>query len=94
MRTVTVSSKGQLAIPKELRDRMGVAAGARFAIESDGESVITLTRIDRERRRPSLEEIRRVAGILNYKGPARTDEEMDAAVSDMFRREADKWKKR
>jgi AbrB family looped-hinge helix DNA binding protein len=38
MPTVTVSSKGQVVLPAELRNRLGLAAGARLEIseEADG----------------------------------------------------------
>lgn len=38
MATGTLTSKGQITIPKEIRDQLGVAAGDRieFSLEADG----------------------------------------------------------
>ena len=45
-----VSSKGQVTIPKHLRDQVGIKAGTEVEIDIDGE-VITVRRT-RERARP------------------------------------------
>jgi AbrB family looped-hinge helix DNA binding protein len=36
MQTVTLSSKGQLVIPRELRERLDLAPGARFTVIEKG----------------------------------------------------------
>jgi antitoxin MazE len=48
MRSVTISGKGQIAIPKEVREDMKINAGDRFEVEvSDGnillKPVVTIT---------------------------------------------------
>ena len=40
MTTATVSSKGQIAIPKEVRDRLDLKAGTELVIEVQGESLV------------------------------------------------------
>ena len=40
METVTVSSKGQIAIPKEVRDQLGITEGTRLDIQVDGAKLI------------------------------------------------------
>jgi AbrB family looped-hinge helix DNA binding protein len=43
MNTVTVSSKGQIAIPKEIRDKLGIHEGSLLLLEVQSD-VITLRR--------------------------------------------------
>ncbi len=43
METVTVSSKGQIAIPKAIRDELGVNAGTRLDIQVSG-GMMTLSK--------------------------------------------------
>ena len=47
MTTVTISSKGQIAIPKALRDRLHLKAGTRVIIDVQGEALV-LKRVVKE----------------------------------------------
>ena len=38
--TTTLSSKGQVVIPEEIRDRLGLKAGAQFVVVADRDVVI------------------------------------------------------
>lgn len=49
--TTKLSSRGQVVIPEEIRDRLGLEAGARFVVLGEGDTVV-LKRI----RPPSLAE--------------------------------------
>lgn len=49
----TLTSKGQLTVPKDVRERLGLESGDRVVFEFEGDSV----RLKAERRR-SLEELR------------------------------------
>jgi AbrB family looped-hinge helix DNA binding protein len=40
METVTVSSKGQIAIPKAVRDVLNLAEGAKLALEVRGQQIV------------------------------------------------------
>jgi AbrB family looped-hinge helix DNA binding protein len=40
METVTVSSKGQIAIPKHVRDELNVHAGMKLNIEVKGQRIV------------------------------------------------------
>lgn len=40
MQAVKVSSKGQLVIPKEIRDNLGMAPGTLVMVKAEGESVV------------------------------------------------------
>jgi AbrB family looped-hinge helix DNA binding protein len=40
MESVTVSSKGQISIPKALRDRLSIRKGTRLNVEVDRECIV------------------------------------------------------
>ena len=74
--TTTVSSKGQVMLPKAVRQRRNWHAGRRLIVEDTPDGVLL-------RAAPVFAPTRLVdvAGILAYRGPPKTLEEMDAAVS-------------
>ena len=80
MAKTRLSSKGQVIIPKAVRDRQGWQAGVELEVEDRGDVVVL--------RRPkpfaptTFEEVR---GCLKYDGPPATIEEMDAAVAEGVR---------
>ncbi|MEW6167401.1 MAG: AbrB/MazE/SpoVT family DNA-binding domain-containing protein [Pseudomonadota bacterium] len=80
-----VSSKGQVVIPKPLRDRLGIAEGATvaFAEDAQGLRLSVVTQPTREDIRQSL---RAGHGLAGYRGPAHTPAEMRAGVRAAFRR--------
>jgi AbrB family looped-hinge helix DNA binding protein len=48
MRAITISAKGQIAIPKDIRDSLGIKAGDKFTVEIKNKAIelkpaITLT---------------------------------------------------
>jgi antitoxin PrlF len=68
----TVTSQGQVTIPKEIRGRLGVSAGGklRFVLESDDRVVV----------RPVDLSIRRLFGILGKPPRSATLDEMDEGI--------------
>jgi AbrB family looped-hinge helix DNA binding protein len=60
MPTATLTSKGQLTLPKVIRDRLRVGAGDRvdFVIKDDGTIVL----------QPATVDVRELAGVLHRKG--------------------------
>lgn len=69
----TMSSKGQLTIPKEIRDQLNLAEGTRFNISvRDGEVVA----------RPKNKSVADLAGILGKPalGAGATLEDLDEAI--------------
>ena len=73
MATATLSSKGQLVIPKSVRDHMRLRAGDRvdFVVQDDGEVVV----------RPSTADVRDLRGMLQKPGREPVPiSEMDAAI--------------
>ena len=73
MPTATVTSKGQITVPKAVRDDLGLAPGSQvvFARDPDGGY-----RIERQAR-----SVVRLAGALRYDGPAKTLDEMDQGIA-------------
>src|SRR5687767_3558573 len=74
-----LSSKAQVVLLKEIRDRLGWHAGTELEVESEGEAVVRFRPL---RRRTSLEE---VIGCIPYGGPPVTLAEMDEAVEQAAR---------
>jgi AbrB family looped-hinge helix DNA binding protein len=81
--TTVISTKGQVILPKAIRDRRHWTAGMRLTVEDTADGVVLKpaplfapTSIDA------------VFGSLAYDGPALTLEEMDAAIAGEARRRA------
>jgi AbrB family looped-hinge helix DNA binding protein len=74
--TTTVSTKGQVILPKAVRQQKQWAAGTRLTVENTDDGVLL-------RAAPLFAptEIDRVCGSLGFTGKAKTIEEMDAAVA-------------
>ena len=70
-----LSSKGQVIIPKAVRDRHGWQPGAELEVEDRGDVVVL--RLATPFPPTTFEEVR---GCLKYQGPPVTIEEMDAAI--------------
>jgi antitoxin PrlF len=72
MPTATITSKGQITVPKEIREHLGVTPGDRlsFQIGSAGEVVVE----------PETVDVRTLRGMLKHRGRAVSIEAMDRAV--------------
>jgi AbrB family looped-hinge helix DNA binding protein len=85
METTKLSSKGQVVLPKSVRDEQGWAPGTEFTIESTPEGVTLRARTPFPRT-----DLADVFGSVKHRGRAKTLEEMDAgirrAVARRFRR--------
>jgi len=75
MATSTLTSKGQVTIPKEIRERLGLKEGDRLAIELDEQGRVVLCPEPRD-------PLGRLPGLLRHLAPARpaTIQEMDEAI--------------
>ena len=73
MPATTVTTKGQVTIPKPIRDALGIQSGDRvvFYRAEDGRIVVE----------PETVDIRSLRGILKHEGPPVSLEEMEVAVS-------------
>jgi AbrB family looped-hinge helix DNA binding protein len=75
METTRLSSKGQVVLPKSVRDARGWREGTEFVIETVADGVLLRTR------KPfPPTSIGQVAGILAYKGATKTLEDFDRGV--------------
>lgn len=81
MERTRLSTKGQVIIPKSLRDAKGWHAGMPLEVEEMGDSLVL-----RPLRSFPRTELEQVLGCLDYRGPARTLQEMDEAIADAARR--------
>lgn len=73
---VRLSTKGQLVVPKEVRQRHGWTEGAKLVLEDQGDQV--LLRPVRTFPETTLEDL---IGCAGYRGPAKTLEDMEAAIA-------------
>lgn len=74
--TTRLSTKGQLIIPKEIRDRHGWRAGSELVLEDRGSEVVL--------RSPAVvpeTTLDDVVGCTGYQGPRRSLEEMEEAIA-------------
>jgi AbrB family looped-hinge helix DNA binding protein len=76
MNTTTLSSKGQIIIPKHIRQTYAWSVGVEFLVIDTGQGI--LLKPKRAFPTTTLEE---VAGCLPFTGPAKTVAEMDTAVA-------------
>ncbi|MEO8378248.1 MAG: AbrB/MazE/SpoVT family DNA-binding domain-containing protein [Acidobacteriota bacterium] len=72
MPSATVTSKGQITVPKEIRDHLGITAGDRlsFQIGSEGEVLVE----------PETTDVRSLRGMLKRRGRRLSLEDMDLAI--------------
>jgi AbrB family looped-hinge helix DNA binding protein len=85
METTRLSSKGQIILPKAVRDTHHWMPGTDFSIEDTGDGVLL-----RPLKATQPTRLDDVVGMLQVRGPARTIEEMDAAIGDEVRARRDR----
>lgn len=85
MSTATITSKGQLTLPKEVRDDLNLREGDRVSFEKvDGRYVL----------RPQNKSVMDLAGILHRPGEkSMSIEEMDEAIGEALREDNDRIRK-
>ena len=79
--TTTVSTKGQVILPKVIRERRKWVPGTSLIVEETEDGVLLKPA---PRFVPTRQED--VAGMLAYAGPAKTIEEMDEGIAAEVRR--------
>lgn len=79
----TLTSKGQLTVPREVRERLGVSQGDRLTFRFDEQGRLFL---EPEKGPP----LHRLFGLLKHRAPTRpvSVEEMDASIGDYLSRKA------
>jgi AbrB family looped-hinge helix DNA binding protein len=75
METTKLSSKGQVVLPKAVRDAQGWREGTEFVVEAVADGVLLRTI------KPfAPKTIAQVAGMLEYKGTAKTLDDFDRGI--------------
>ena len=71
MAVATVTSKGQVTIPKEVRDELGIETGTKLYFVRTAQGYVL---------KPARNSILALAGTVQYDGPALSIGEMDEAI--------------
>jgi len=75
METTKLSSKGQIVLPKSVRDACGWREGTEFVVETTADGVVLRTK------KPfPPTSLAQVAGMLPYRGAARTLEDFERGI--------------
>jgi AbrB family looped-hinge helix DNA binding protein len=92
-----LSAKGQVVIPKDVRDRLGLTEGTVFDVIERGSEVV----LKRQARTgdPSAAEavanaVREIQSFYRYEGPPVSLADMDRAVTEAVRKKFDRKLKR
>jgi antitoxin PrlF len=74
MTTSSLTSKGQVTIPKQVRDHLGLSAGDRveFVVEEDGSVTV----------KPVSRSVLSLFGVLRHRGRAVSVEEMNRSIAE------------
>ena len=72
MSTATITSKGQITIPREVRERLGVEAGDRLVLVEHEKGVYKVV--------AATKDVRHLKGLVPKRGRAVTVAEMNRAV--------------
>jgi AbrB family looped-hinge helix DNA binding protein len=83
--TTILSTKGQVIVPKAIRERRGWEAGVCLEVEETADGVLLKSAPAFPTTEPDA-----VFGLLRHAGPPKTIEEMDAAVAEDIRRRHDR----
>jgi len=71
-----LSTKGQLVIPRKLRERHGWTTGTEFGLEEQGDALVLRPLV--AFRTTTVQDL---LGCLRHEGPALTLDEMDEAIA-------------
>ncbi len=81
-----LSSKGQIVIPRQIRQRHGWRAGATFTIFDDGD-IVMLKPVTSK----TTVALNDVIGCAGYDGPRKSLAEMHAGIVEEARKQAASW---
>lgn len=82
----TLSSKGQIVIPRQIRQSHGWKPGFCFSIIDEGDAIVLKPSLSRKT--TALED---VIGCAGYSGPKKSLADMDAGVLEEARKQAESW---
>lgn len=78
---ITISSKGQIVIPKDVRDALDLKTGEKLSVHREGRRII-LEPTAPARPRISYEEFRK--RVPRYDGPTVATEDMTSRIGELF----------
>jgi len=81
MTKARLSTKGQLVIPKEMRERHGWPPGTELEVVDQGTHLLILSAAA-----PPVTEVENLVGCTGYSGPRRSLQQMEDAVREEARR--------
>ena len=81
MEWLSVSAKGQVVIPIDIRQRLGISPGSKVSVLIQGEDIL----ISRQKTRPASN-VLAGSGMLKYRG-AKLGSLLDVNVADLMRNE-------
>ncbi|MGL4438988.1 MAG: AbrB/MazE/SpoVT family DNA-binding domain-containing protein [Bosea sp. (in: a-proteobacteria)] len=87
MATTRLSTKGQVILPKSLRDEKGLKAGVIFEVVSRPDGILLQPKIQHEKKYV-LDDL---IGILPYSGPPKTLAEMEQGIADAVK---ERWERK
>lgn len=73
----TVTVKGQITLPKDLRNALHLKTGDKVIFEEREAGSFVL--------RPKTQDVRSLKGIISYSGPAKTIDDMEMAIHEQVR---------
>ncbi len=80
-----VSAKGQVVIPKDVRDRLKWSPGTELEVVDGPAGVMLRAKPAVTKKRPFKETLARLHAIADYQGPIGSDEDWKEAIDAMFR---------
>lgn len=72
MTTITMSSKGQVTLPAAMREKFRLSAGTKLIVTENPNGEIIL--------KVKSSDVSRLRGIIGYRGPPVSIEDMNAAI--------------
>lgn len=90
MQTTLLSSKGQIVIPKALRDEKQWSAGTEFSVEATVDGLI-LHAIQPAKKLSAKQGIAKLRSYFQYKGKPITDKQIDEAIAIGVKRRAKRY---
>ncbi len=81
--TTSISAKGQVVIPKDVRDRLRLRAGDRLEVIEQADGVL-LRRSPPEAKLSFEEAERRLRAIIRYDGPPVSIEDMNRTIEEAW----------
>jgi AbrB family looped-hinge helix DNA binding protein len=75
-----LSAKGQIVIPKDVRDRMGLEIGEAFEVFERGDELVLRREGGYPKGLTAAQALREIQKVYRYNGPPISDEDMHRAL--------------